>query len=202
MKMIYINSKEELNVLHDLIEGGEYVIVLCKDLDLKDYSIRPINFVNTNVIFDGNLHSISNLSINLPNEDNVGLFNTIGDSTMVIKDLELSGDVEGRENVGLVGGLFNGYINNSRFEGSTVGINNVGGLVGKSTKKLGINSCELDMEYPACSMNLDGINIGYVAGNVNELHVSMCTYDVSCEKLSNKFNELTIKPKKILKRSK
>ena len=202
MKRVYINTKEDLNNLHCLEEGGECLIVLCNDLDLEGYEIKPINFVNTNVIFDGNFHSINNLNISLPNSDNVGLFNTIGDSIMIVKDLELCGTVEGRENVGLVGGLFNGYINNSRFEGSTVGLNNIGGLVGKSTKKLGINSCELDMEYPSCSMNLDTINIGYISGNVNELFISMCTYDVSCEKLSSNYKEITIKPKKILRRAK
>ncbi len=199
MKKIYIKTCKDLNKLHYLREG-EYLIVLCNDLDLKGNYISPINFKNTNVIFDGNLHSITNLNMEFPFKDNVGLFNTLDGSLMVVKDLELSGSVEGRENVGLLGGIFNGVINNSYFSGSTYGYDNLGGLIGKSTEKLILNDCTLEMEYPYCDLYQDDKIIGYLVGSANKLLVSSCVYDVSCDKLSSNYNEIKIKPKKIRKR--
>ncbi len=201
MKKIYIETYEDLNNLRYLDEG-EYLVILCNDLDLKGKYIRPIDFKNTNVIFDGNLHSITNLNMQFPFKDNVGLFNTLDGSLMVVKDLDLSGNVEGRENVGLLGGTFNGVVNNSYFLGSTYGYDKVGGLVGKSTDELILNDCTLKMSYPDCEFYQDDKQVGYVSGIANRLLVSHCIYDVSCDKLSSNCNEVIIKPKKILKRKK
>ncbi len=201
MKKIYVYTKEDLNNLHYL-KDNEYLIVLCNNLDLTDYHIEPINFINTNVIFDGNFHSITNLNISLPNNDNVGLFNTFGDSVMAIKDLELTGNVEGRENVGLVGGVFNGVINNSYFSGFSQGFNNVGGIIGKSTMRLTLNDCVFEMENPLCCLNIDNKNVGYLTGFSNKLLVTSCTYPVKCDNLSGNYNEVKIKPKKVRKRVK
>ncbi len=207
MNKVYIETFEDLNNLRNLNEG-EYIVILCNDLNLEGKYITPINFKDTNVIFDGNFHSITNLNMDFPYEDNIGLFNTIGDSVIVVKDLELSGSIEGRDNVGLLGGTFNGVINNSHFTGSVYGFDNLGGLVGKSTNKLILNGCTLEMDYPYSTINYPckeyykPKKIGYIVAIANKLLVSNCTYNVACDKLSSDYSEVLIKPKKVLKRKK
>ena len=200
MKKIYVNSIEDLEKLHYLKCGSEYLIILDTDLDLKDCSIKPIDFENTNVIFDGNLHEIKNLSMHYPNENSVGLFNTY-DSIMVVKDLRLTGTVEGNNNVGLLAGRFNGCINNCEFIGTVIGNDNIGGVVGISDDSLKLSDCRLDLWYGRLNKEIDA-SVGYVVGKSNQLYINACLYDVPCEELSGSYNQIKIRPKKVLKKSK
>ena len=111
-------------------------------------------------IFEGNNHTISNLMINRPDTDHVGLFsyidrgtiNNVGLSNMDIKggnkvgglggssrDSDITnsyaiGDVEGNIHTGgLVGINSNGTITNSYVAGNTTGTGTVGGLVGDNS---------------------------------------------------------------------
>lgn len=81
--------------------------------------------------FDGLGHTLSNLTIDRSNTDNVGLFGYIGRDS-VIRDIDLvGGSVKGGSNVGgLVGYNSYGTISSSSFEGTVTGYNHVGGLVG------------------------------------------------------------------------
>lgn len=86
--------------------------------------------------FDGLGHTISNLTINRPAANNVGLFGYVsgGTSSYGIKNIGLvNASVSGASNVGgLVGYYSYGNINNSYVSGGTISAtgNNVGGLVG------------------------------------------------------------------------
>ncbi len=84
--------------------------------------------------FNGNNFSISNLSINLPNND-MGLFGNINFNSSVVSNLNLvNANVSGITNVGALAGINYGTIDNVSVTGtSTVGAlisTNVGGLVG------------------------------------------------------------------------
>ena len=82
--------------------------------------------------FDGNSHTISNLHINRPEENFVGLFG-IADFGNVIKSVNLeSVNVTGRANVGaLTGGIQGGAISDVSVSGSVSGTaDDIGGLVG------------------------------------------------------------------------
>lgn len=199
MKKIEIYTKEDLNNLRYLNHGEEYLIMLCNDLYLRGFEMEPIDFCNTNVIFDGNFHVIENLNLSFPHDDNIGLFNTLDNSIMLVKDLELSGFVKGKRNVGLLGGVYNGSIINSSFYGVTYGDYNLGGLVGLSQTKLTLNNCVVKMQYPRHFKCYDNMG-GYICGRANKLVISNCEYDVPIEDLSSKYNEIIIKPKKVLKR--
>lgn len=78
-------------------------------------------------------HSVNNLYINRPTEDNVGL---IGNSQISrISNIGINGSVTGRNNVGLLSGLTsNTTFDNVRSSGSVTGINNVGGVAGALTQ--------------------------------------------------------------------
>lgn len=86
--------------------------------------------------YEGNTYSISNLYINRPSSDYIGLFGYFGNIHQVkrITNLGLINvNIIGRDNVGgLCGyGYYQGEINNCYTSGNVVGSNNVGGLIGQ-----------------------------------------------------------------------
>jgi hypothetical protein len=82
--------------------------------------------------FDGNGLRVENLDIDRPTADGIGLFGYTS-STAQIKNLIVSGNVEGQSDVGLLVGKNTGSITNCSSSGSVAGhVENVGGLVGKN----------------------------------------------------------------------
>jgi filamentous hemagglutinin family protein len=89
---------------------------------------------NLGAIFDGLGHSISNLTINTPNVNYVGLFSGIG-GNVVIRNVGLvGGSVSGNFYVGGLLGVmsYNNLVSNSYSTASVTGSIYVGGLVGQS----------------------------------------------------------------------
>ena len=111
-------------------------------------------------IFDGLNHTISGLTINLPNASNVGLFGFTS-STSAIKNVGLvGGGVVGGSGYAYVGGLVGtnyGSISNSYNTGSVSGTGSrIGGLVGQN----GASNGSIITESPTISNS-------YATGNVN-----------------------------------
>ncbi|MGM9550059.1 MAG: GLUG motif-containing protein [Faecousia sp.] len=107
----------------------DLTVVLLTDIDLSnvDFSGIPI-FCGT---FDGGGHTISGLSV-AEDGSNMGLFRYV-DSTAVIQNLAVSGDVSpggSRCAVGGIAGHNAGTIQNCSFSGSVSGADNVGGITG------------------------------------------------------------------------
>jgi len=90
---------------------------------------------------DGRGYSITNLNINRPNEEDVGLFGWAVSAE--INDLGMEDlDVHGGDSVGgLVGHLSSGTVSNVRSTGSVEGDSSVGGLVG------GLSNSEFDASH-------------------------------------------------------
>ncbi|CAN7228542.1 YDG domain-containing protein [Polaromonas sp. LjRoot131] len=83
--------------------------------------------------FDGQSHTISNLTINRPAEDWVGLFGTLGASRTVANVGLTGASVAGSSHVGGLVGRNNGWISNSYATGVvTGGPDSSGGLVGEN----------------------------------------------------------------------
>lgn len=85
--------------------------------------------------FDGNSHAISNLTIQRPDEEYVGLFGYVEGGESVIENLELDRvDVHGEEAVGgLVGRIDDGFIGNTSVAGDVAATyQRVGGMVGRT----------------------------------------------------------------------
>ena len=83
--------------------------------------------------FDGQNHTISNLSINRLDDDYVGLFGLIGEGGEVKNVGVINVNITGNTNVGgLVGKNYNGNISNSYSTGNVSGDIRVGGLVGEN----------------------------------------------------------------------
>lgn len=124
--------------------------VLQSDIDLSGRNITPIGNEVTPFYahFSGDGHKISNLIINQPDSDNVGLFGYV--SGWLYDIITENGSITGRNNVG---GIF-GYASGTRgrcVNGNAVsGVRNVGGICGESQTPV-----------------IDGINIGTVTGTEN-----------------------------------
>ncbi|TCO09766.1 InlB B-repeat-containing protein [Natronoflexus pectinivorans] len=140
-------------------EHGDKHFTQINDIDLGvapwnvDNGWKPIGgplYANAfNGVYDGNGHSISNLYINRPEEDAVGLFGMLAYS--VIKNVHLKDvAITGSNSVGgLVGvnrsvnsGLF---IENSSVSGIVQGGAAIGGMVGESTHLSTISDCITDV---------------------------------------------------------
>ncbi|KHD37442.1 hypothetical protein NL50_04505 [Clostridium acetobutylicum] len=192
-----ISTVQQLqNVTNDL--RGYYK--LANDIDLKGVDWTPIG-VNSTVpftgVFDGNGHSIKNLSMNkLGNSTAVGLFGYISGAT--IKNLKL-------DDVNIIGGNYTGA-----FVGNTVGTNtntitncsasgtitaygNTGGLIGAGNI-VNINNSSSSVTIKI--VNGDGINddnVGGLAGNITgNITNSFATGDV-ISKIVNNTLDLTLK---------
>jgi filamentous hemagglutinin family protein len=86
--------------------------------------------------FDGAGHTVSNLSVNIPTNDNIGLFGILPSSSTFISNLHVvNGNVTGDNSVGgLVGHMGVGVsLGGSSFSGSVHGYGTIGGLVGYSS---------------------------------------------------------------------
>ncbi len=174
---VYIYSLEEFKAFAQEVNGGDNyngkTVYLMENLDLAGSEWEPIGAFNGT--FDGNNLSINNLSINKPNQDNVGLFST---GAMTIKNLVLNNaDVKGHGGVGAVAGE-NSYITVDnvsvtgliRIEGNY----KVGGILGGTYNPVtnctveGITGSYIKGVYSA--EKFEGDNVGGIIGFTGELN--------------------------------
>jgi hypothetical protein len=118
--------------------------------------------------FDGLGHTISNLYINRPTENYIGLFGYVGNvGSAVIRNVGVTDiDITGRDYVGgLIGNLYTGTVSNSYSTGSIKGIisgSYVGGLIGENSSSTVSNSYS--------TVNAGGGNNAEVGGLVGHNH--------------------------------
>ena len=127
---IPITNAVELNAIRDNMDGNFRLIA---DIDMAGVGWEPIGSraAPFRGIFDGNGHTISNLYINMPVRDYVGLF---GFSAGLIRNINMHGtNATGQNNVGSLVGFSSGDIEDVSITGARIrAINNAGGLVGAS----------------------------------------------------------------------
>ena len=171
-----IKTAQDLdNIRNDL--DGKYILM--NDIDLSSYSNwDPIGEIDMDTgtgqgftgVLDGNGYTISNLTINRPDEDGVGLFGFVGDTTGAaateIKNLGLENvDVTGNGMIGGIAGFSSANIANCYTTGSVTGslveinVYGFGGLVGLSTGNI-LNS------YSQANVS-GGIYVGGLVGSLS-----------------------------------
>ena len=111
--------------------------------------------------FDGRGYTISDLFINRPTTDFVGLFESYGTGTIRNVGL-INVDITGKDNVGGIMGSLWGDIRNSYVTGSIKGNNNVGGLVGHLIGVSGYNTT-LSNSYSSADVS-GNTNVGGLVG--------------------------------------
>jgi hypothetical protein len=189
------------NIRNDL--AADYIITA--DIDLSGYANwEPIGteaapFTGT-LVDDGNGRTISNLTINRPTEDNVGLFGVCSFSrtTPSLSGISIvNADITGQDNTGALAGkvITDQYLDSGGFDmilecdsaGTVIGRNNVGGLVGsvKGPAFPGWDNPEdytsiwvdggiiarVNEGYSLCVVSGSGTNIGGLVGSINEILV-------------------------------
>ncbi|MBO7141193.1 MAG: dockerin type I repeat-containing protein [Prevotella sp.] len=139
-----IGTKQDLVEFSALVNGGEQAAnaVLTEDLNMDSVVFTPIGNVSTPYkgTFDGQEHVISNLYINLPEQEYVGLFGVLNDGAY-IKNLIMDAfcEVDGLRFVGAFAGGTNGAgvvtfenCGNAGFVGAAE--QNAAGIIGVSMK--------------------------------------------------------------------
>ncbi|MCG8475332.1 MAG: T9SS type A sorting domain-containing protein [Cytophagales bacterium] len=133
--------------------------------------------------FDGDGHSITNLTINRPKEDKIGLFGFIGlpfrYQKTKIKRLQLTNArINGKNYVGGIAGMSYGHITHCSVTGEIRGNDNTGGITGASVGKIGISHSYSLAKVSGNSMvgglsgeiKLGKIEYSYAAGAVSGLN--------------------------------
>lgn len=145
--------------------------VQMSDIDMKNYAFTPIGTkegFEFRSNYDGNGYRLYNLRIDLPEEDNVGLFGAIG-LAQISNIYIASGNISGRYGVGGIAGYARGIsgtqrsiIIGCRNNATIKGLSYIGGIVGRTDA--------LHAQIIACAN--DGAVIGQkycggIAGNIN-----------------------------------
>jgi hypothetical protein len=131
-----INSIEDLMILakYGQISGMSYK--LSSDLNFEGYTNYYIPIFSG--IFKGNNHIISNVNINLPNDEIIGLFGLLN-TTAEVKDIVLqNSNIYGYYSVGTIAGYNNGTISNCRNNG-LIRNDGLGGGISGSNKGTIVN---------------------------------------------------------------
>lgn len=172
---------------------------LQNDIDMKDYeNFKPI--YDFKGVFIGNGKKISNLTINVPEEENVGMFGTvIFNGTSLIREVILDNfNIKGKNNVGsLIGkaeynhtgaavtGITNITINTEQPSNkiiSTGGSSCTGGLIGKITST---TTKAFMIKDIAITHNIDAASAGYKGGLIGCVDVTSGTLRLQNTDTSN-----------------
>jgi hypothetical protein len=152
------------------------------DIDMSGITMTPIgDGAEFSGIFDGNHHTISNLNIDLPTTDNVGLIGRLADS--VIQNLILhNASVTGRNKVGAFVGGITGTSSSNLFNlqvtgSSTVtGYSEVGGIIGAANSGSAFN--QVSRVFSSATVSRVGDNtaaiIGGIAGTLDFTKLQYC----------------------------
>lgn len=99
-----------------------------EDISLSGYNWQPLPAFSG--VYDGNNFTISNLTINLPGTDKVGLFSELSSDGQLMNIGLENANVKGNNKTGILVGYAKSPINDCYVKGNVSGRGNVGGLVG------------------------------------------------------------------------
>ena len=150
----------ELDTHLDFENNASYSSTLNKMTWTEDAGWDPIgsdDYTAFTSIFNGNYYTISNLTINRPTEDHVGLFGYTSNSTITAIGL-WKVNIMAKDNVGGLVGTNQGLINYSDVNGDVNGSKNVGGIAG-------VNEGSITDSYSNKSDVSGADNIGGIVGS-------------------------------------
>lgn len=126
--------------------------------------------------FDGDGHTIANLTIDRPEQRYIGLFGIVDEGARVENTVLVDVDLEGDHNVGGLVARNKGSVINSRVSGEVTGASWVGGLVGRNSNSVVESAATAtvvgDRNYLGglVGYNYDGVIIdSYATGDVTNL---------------------------------
>ncbi|MCD9024643.1 S-layer homology domain-containing protein [Cohnella silvisoli] len=162
-----ISSAVQFNEIRSYVTSS---FKLAADIDLSDYANWvPIGNLTLTTRFKGSLdgdgHTITNLAINRPTTNYVGLFGYVYGGT--IKNLRIAGaNITGQNNAGVLAGRIEGIFEGQQSKisnvgssgGSLTGGSSVGGLIGDSLRGM------IDNSYSSVRVTGTGFSIGGLIG--------------------------------------
>jgi len=128
-----VGSVDQLRCVNERGLDSSYEAV--SDIDASDKEgFEPIGdeddpFTGT---FDGNGHTVSGLTVNRTDEENVGPFGYVGSGGTVTNLNVEDADITGGDSVGGIAGYNEGTVRRSHAAGNVEGTGGVGGLVGRN----------------------------------------------------------------------
>ena len=169
-----IRTAEQMNAIGASRGDWDKHFQLRADIDLGEYTGTAYNIIGTEGmdgsfkgLFDGNDHTISNLSINSPREKYTGLFGYMTGEVVNLGLINPEVFSQGRHVGALAGHLFAGTITRCYAEGANVwGDDYIGGLVGSCSGRI-------NRSYSTGSVTGDSY-VGGLIGIVNDGTVNMC----------------------------
>ena len=176
---VVIKTKEDLINFADAVNTGtdysDKVVILDNDIDLTGVDWTPIGTTTNDFrgVFDGQGHKISNLNVNKPELEGVGLFGWVKDGS--VRNLFVDNAiVTGKSSVGVIAGAYTVDIIECHITGlvQVTGNYKVGGVVGYvygDVTNCSINADEgsfVKGEYGA--ENFEGDNVGGAIGYTGE----------------------------------
>ncbi len=169
-----IRTAEQMNAIGVSQSDWDKHFQLRADIDLIEYPGTSYNIIGTGTVneaftgvFDGNDHTISNLSLDSTRQNYTGLFGYVTGEVMNLGLINPEVFSQGSNVGALAGYLFAGTISNCYVEGANVfGDNYVGGLVG-------FCSGRLNRSYSTGSV-MGNRYVGGLIGSVGDSTVNMC----------------------------
>ena len=169
-----VTSAEGLKNIAELVNGGktDINITLAKNIDLTGKEWTPIGNYEKQYTgtFDGNGKTITGLTFNQPETNNVGLIGRLGENG-IVRDVKLDKvNIKANNNVGgIVGGNNGGSIIGCSVSGDISGVLQVGGVVGY----LGIGNNVVTACYHEGSVS-GSVSVGGVAGDSDYGSLTAC----------------------------
>jgi hypothetical protein len=152
-----VEDAQDLNAVRNKLDAHYRQVA---NINLSGYSNwTPIGISGNFLIgsYNGGGFSVTNLSINRPSEDNIGLF---GYNRLELSNITVSGSVKGKNYVGLLCGNSFNHISNCHSSGNVSGTSYIGGLTGYCAENI-TNSDS------SCTVIATGGDIGGLAGGTN-----------------------------------
>ena len=157
---IFVNTPEDLLKLS---EHPNYYYKLCSSIDLKDYGGDKWPKVEFEGYFDGRNYNISNLTIDRPSEDKIGLFSEIK-TNAVVKNLSLNNvNINGGKYTGAIAGVLN---SGAMVQNSAVWSGSVSSTSDDVGGAFGIANGSVKEVIARSSVNCSGKNAGGFAGEI------------------------------------
>ena len=164
-----IGNAQGLKDMLGFSENSAYTFTLTDNIALPANYYIP-RFAGT---FDGAGYTVSNLSLNQPN-DNLGLFGTAMTGAHISNVALSSVSVAGHDNIGALVGNNQGSVSSSHASGTVSGNNNVGGLVGLNGSVALNGSSVSDISVTGYNA-VGGLLGNSSSGDIHTSHVSNAT---------------------------
>ncbi|MDR2876041.1 MAG: filamentous hemagglutinin N-terminal domain-containing protein [Methylobacillus sp.] len=172
-----VYSVGDMNTQMNANSGGNYALAHSVDASGTTYGTAVVNSLSSTGRFEGLGNTISHLTINSNNLDDVGLFGISSGaiSNIGLTDVAVTGSNTGYDIGGLVGYQTGGTITHAYVTGTVSSVDNssiaVGGMVGEQDGGL-ISNAYANVAVSGGSNSLNGGLVGFQYGSISNVYAT------------------------------